>query len=348
MLDRVNGTIRWAVYPVLFFILTEVRAQVLPPNDESSIFSQFHNVVKANKKLQFVGSGLNVDDGTATWQVFEAQMAPQYLIYRGRDANKNWLKKGLITFTPVVVLRMYNLESFPVRPPNFNPEFDFYYFLNNVGKAPENNRVFRYAELRIAHFSNGQQDPFFSPNTNDVDLKNGTFSTNYYQAGFTQSGYVNGKSVLLDSALLSFSIFYRNDWELKNSPLTIEENLRHRYALQRFNFIVQLRTKNISQGTYEYNVHKYNRHISYLFRLENEIHLGDMSLFPGDKKHRLGITFTAAMYPANWRMFGFFASFYHGRDYYNIRFHRVISFVQAGFTVDFDKFKPLNHRFAGM
>ena len=328
----------------LLLIPFKLIGQLLPPNDPETVYSQFHNVLKSNKPVQYIGTGPFSDNGDSQWIMFEGLVAPEYTIYRGRDANKDWVQRGSISFVPSIRLRMYNEESFPVRPPNFNPYFSFYYLISNFRKEanPDN---FTYLEFQLAHLSNGQTESFFNADST-INLKSGNFSTNYYKVGITRSQYLPGlANVLLDSALVSATFMYRDDWSLKGSPFVIDEALDGRYALQRMNFVFQLRTKNINQGKYNYNRKVYNRQLSYLLRIDNEYRIGDVIESEG-RDRRYSIDMTLAIYPANWRMFGLLMKYYNGRDNYNIRFNRKISFFQFGFVVDFDKFQPRNYKLA--
>jgi len=245
---------------------------------------------------------------------------------------------------PSIRLRMSNEESFPVRPPNFNPYFGFYYLISNLGPGIKKPNNFTYLEFQLAHFSNGQSGSFFEADSITINLENGNFSTNYYRIGITKSQYLPGlRNPLLDSALVNASFFYRDDWSLAGSPFEIDESLPGRYALQRINFIFQIRTKNINQGRYTYNGSKYRRQFSYLLRVDNEYRIGKVIESEG-RSRRYSLDLTLAMYPANWRMFGLLVRYYYGRDNYNIRFNQKISSLQFGFTVDFDKFNPRNYR----
>ena len=337
--------IRFVLLGCLFYntLISQILSQALPPNRDSTVYDQFYNVLKSNKPVQYIGTGPLSDNGSSQWLIFEGLIAPQYTIYRGRDANKDWVQRGLITFVPAIQLRMFNEESFPVRPPNFNPYFGFYYLLNNFGQHARSTNNLTYLEFQLAHLSNGQSGSFFNPDST-INLDDGNFSTNYYRIGITRSQYLPASgNILLDSALFSASFLYRDDWSLSGTPFVIDESLEGRYALQRLNFVIQLRTKNISQGSYEYNNSTYRRQFSYLFRLNNEYRIGDVSRIDG-KSRRYSLDLMVALYPANWRMFGLMAKYYYGRDHYNIRFNRKISFFQLGFVVDFDKFRPRNYK----
>lgn len=329
---------------IIYFGSSTLRAQALPPNDESSVYAKFHNILKSNKPVQYIGTGPFSDNGANQWLIFEGVVAPSYTIFRGRDANKDWMKRAHLAFVPAIRLRMFNEESFPVRPPNFNPYFDFHYLLSNLGRGIKKPNNFGYFQFQLAHFSNGQSGSFFNADSTTINLENGNFSTNYLKVGLTKAQYLPAsKSELLDSALVSVTLLYRDDWSIDGSPLEIDEFLIDRYALQRFNFSLELRTKNINQGRYTYNNSQYNKQFSYLLRIDQEYRIGDILDING-KDRRYSLNMMLAIYPANWRTFGFMAKYYYGRDNYNIRFNRKISFFQFGFTVDFDKFKPRNYR----
>ncbi len=330
---------------ILFGInLLAAKGQVLPPNSDSTVYAEFHNILKSNKPVQYIGTGLFSDNGSTQWLIFEGVVAPSYTIYRGRDAGKEWKKRALIAFVPAIRLRMFNEESFPVKPPNFNPYFNFYYLLSNLGQGIKKPNNFGYFQFQLAHLSNGQSGSFFEADSTTINLENGNFSTNYYKIGLTKAQYLpSSKNILLDSALLSVSFLYRDDWSIDGSPLVIDEALFDRYALQRFNFIFELRTKNITHGRYKYNGSTYHKQYSYLLRIDQEYRIGNVIESDG-KDRRYSLDIMVAVYPANWRTFGFMAKYYYGRDNYNIRFNQKISFFQFGFIVDFDKFKPRNYR----
>lgn len=330
-------------FSLIYFCLPTVKAQVLPPNSDSTVYAEFHNILKSNKPVQYIGTGPFSDNGTSQWLMFEGVVAPSYTIFRGRDANKDWMQRAHLAFVPAIRLRMFNEESFPVRPPNFNPYFDFHYLLSNLGPGIKKPNNFGYLQFQLAHLSNGQSGTFFEADSTTINLENGNFSTNYYKIGLIKAQYLPAsKNILLDSALLSVSFLYRNDWSIDGSALVIDESLFDRYALQRVNFVFELRTKNITHGTYNYNKSKYKKQFSYLLRIDQEYRIGNVIESDG-RDRRYSVDIMAAIYPANWRTFGFMAKYYYGRDNYNIRFNQKISFFQFGFTVDFDKFKPRNY-----
>lgn len=235
--------------PLLFAIIsTSLSAQlqpqgaVFPDRDNSEITRQLFNVLMAHREIEYFGLPLYFNssqfgrtiDSVPTKHAlpyFEANLAPYYVILKGRDLQRDWLKRFSIAFEPQMTFRIYlsKEQSFPVRPPNFQPKFFFNYFIHR--KLDSLSTRFQHLTLVVAHLSNGQPNPFFLDSAKlVVNLKNGNFSTNYLRLGYTYSQYINPKLQVNDrdgwksNAFWSAMIAYQREINI-GTLLTFDEDM---------------------------------------------------------------------------------------------------------------------------
>ncbi len=228
--------------PFLLSAQLQPQGAVFPDRDNSEITKQLFNVLMAHREVEYFGLpvyfnssryGRTVDSVPTrhVFPYFEANLAPYYVILKGRDLQRDWLKRFSIAFEPQMTFRIYlsKEQSFPVRPPNFQPKFFFNYFINK--KLDSLSTRFQHLTLIVAHLSNGQPNPFFLDSANlVVNLKNGNFSTNYLRFGYTFSQYLNPKSQVNDrdgwksNAFWSAMIAYQREINIGNL-LTFDEDM---------------------------------------------------------------------------------------------------------------------------
>ncbi len=220
----------------------QVQDGVFPDRDHSPITKHLFNILMAHREVEYFGLplyfnssqfGRNQDSlpSRHTLPYFEANLAPYYVVLKGRDLQRDWLKRFSIAFEPQMTFRIYlsKGQSFPVRPPNFQPKFHFNYFVHK--KLDSLTTRFSHLTLIVAHLSNGQPNPFFEDSINKVvNLKNGNFSTNYLRFGYTFSQYLNPKDEVSDrdgwksNAFWSASVAYQREINI-GTLLTFDEDM---------------------------------------------------------------------------------------------------------------------------
>ena len=225
-----------------FAILNAQQGAVLPDRDNSLITKQLFNVLMAHREVEYFGLplyfnsnqyGRNTDSLPTRRYLpyFEANLAPYYIVLKGRDLQRDWLKRFSIAFEPQMTFRIYlsKAQSFPVRPPSFQPKFHFNYFIHP--RLDSATTRFQHLSLIIGHLSNGQPNPFFLDSAKTiVNLRNGNFSTNYLRFGYTFSQYINPKTDANDrdgwksNAFWSATLAYQREINIGNL-LTFDKDM---------------------------------------------------------------------------------------------------------------------------
>lgn len=118
--------------------------------------------------------------------IFESQLSLLFTL----QFNKK-IPFGFV-LSPKTVFRMFNDSSSTVRTPSFMPFILVYHkikfpFLNryNMFKPFLKVKPLFFASYKYAHHSNGAGGPYFIPNTREVNLVNGNFSTDYTEIAFS-------------------------------------------------------------------------------------------------------------------------------------------------------------------
>ncbi len=187
-------------------LFAQQPGDVFDNRDNSPVTKQLFNILMSQREVEYFATPLYFDSSkfglthdsvpaSHTISFFEANLAPYYIMFKGRDMQRDWLKRLSVVFEPQMTFRIYlvKAQSYPVRPPNFHPKFHFNYFIHK--KLEPFTTRFQYLTLTIAHLSNGQPRPFFlDPDKRIVNLRNGNFSTNYLRLGYTFSQYQNPKT----------------------------------------------------------------------------------------------------------------------------------------------------------
>jgi hypothetical protein len=326
--------------------------------------------------LNYIGFGpWKVNGKGAVPALFEAQIRQPFLLMRGRDNQVPWKRAMSLNFNLGLNLRMYQglgNDSYPVRPINFiSPGFSLDYLLNHFVRAirhvaledSSNIKNFFHLQLYVSHYSNGQNESFYTPDSMTTNKIDGNFSTNFFQTQVSWSRYLE------NSALVTASLNWRHDFGIGN-VLGIEEGLKNSYGLNRLNLMLQYKSQNLRFGRYTYReanyrkqaqdttkailqvrtVRRYTRYASILIRTEFGLIVDNVSNYPtfknrSSEKRRASFKMTAAYYPANTRTLGLFAMLYSGRDYYNIRYTDNLLSFKAGFLFDLDRHIPPNTRY---
>lgn len=321
-------------------------------NQEPSYLSIMPHTAPIDKRriplIQSEGANSNFD-------LVEANINLQFPLFFGRRDGKHLSKTNRITFDYNGTFRMTLDDSKPLTPSSHKIGFSWYLSMynNQTGwfgnRKDDNNIYFSSLEgknlnfinflFKIHHYSDGQAPGFYYfPIENDStffrnNYINGDFSTNYVYFELTKGIY---KKL---GQLYQFSFGYRHDLGTDTSTFAFSKEQENSYGRNRLflKYDYHSRRKTIRLG----KKRKLNYHSH--FRIEIEQILGDMSNFQANlindgKKYRTGIKTMFELAPANHRAVGYFISGYYGRDYLNIRYDDVIYSIQAGLTLNFDKY----------
>lgn len=239
--------------------------------------------------------------------IFEADIIPYYML--GINNKRNW---G-VGLSPRVILRMYNTESYPVRTPSFMPRVLFVHQLLDNNKRRD---WFYYASW--LHHSNGQEGSFFEADSSTINTRTGDFYTNWVEGGVFYSR-LKGKLRYFFKAHAMYCYKYNKE-------------LFDRYGRSRFFLNYQS----------EHNIGKALKLlIPIIFDEKHSIINTDMKLgYIGSYIRNVGpfhykrliFSYMVSFKPPGLRDVTLFCQYYHGQDYYNLYFDRVLDVFRFGIT----------------
>jgi hypothetical protein len=238
--------------------------------------------------------------------MFEADIIPYYMI----GFNKSW--RWGMGLSPRVILRMYNSESFPVRTPSYMPRVLFVRQFVNEAKQHD---WFLY--LSWYHHSNGQDGLFYNVDSSSINTKNGSFSTNWLEAGFFLSRNKENKRYYMK---LYSEYCYNQDKELNGiyGRLRVYLDLKTEWNLVS-------KTLNLFRLSY----FEKNKDI-----LNNSFRFGyivnDLKNTDALDLKRFTFRYTLTYKPSFLEDVTLFAQYYYGQDYYNIYFYRTLKVIRFG------------------
>ena len=283
-------------------------------------YNQFQKFVRISRPLSYITFGQGL--GNLEPLLFEAQLSPSFFVSR---------KKGswVLQLSPHIILRMKNKRSFPVENPSYKVPLSFHLNLGFWGRSFLQKLFYdkAYLSTTFQHHSNGQDGPFFWKN-GGVNIKNGSFSTNSISFALTmhqpeEENDGRGFSIL--------RLYYEHhlSWlgfEEKIYPYALKELYGlDRIMLQYNNFNLS-RTRSNSASKFLQN----SRFMSNAGWI-----MGTMKGIPADDiQERLLLSLKYAYHPSWMNELSFFAEFFQGQDYYNMRFERNLSIVRVGLISD--------------
>ena len=251
-----------------------------------------------------------MDIGNIEHLWFEGNLIPSFYIRVSKDSRL------LGVITPQIIIRMYQEESFPVRTPSYMPQITAYYLLSSKLKV---NSLSCFAKL--AHHSNGQDGIFFLDN-GDINYKNGSFSTNYYELGLIKTNY---------ASRFGAAQFFSTSVEIHPPYFTIDE-LDNIYSLYRWNVIFSIFKLPAN------NKHKDKKTANFSIKGKTTWMFGDWNNQNEFSIDRLNISLTFYYHPNFLEDIGFFTQIYHGIDYYNIYFNHKLNIIRFGIMTEKIKF----------
>ena len=253
------------------------------------------------------------DIGNLEPLIFEANINPNFVIRERADS------KLMAVLTPQVRIRMYNKESYPVQTPSYIPQISVYHMIFEPGPLKKTS-IFG----KIAHHSNGQDDPFYKDSTStEVNFQSGNFATNFLEFGVLQSFYNEKRNAL--GFLKSSVELHPSNWMLKEMKGTYS-GLRWHNSFLAYKLPM------------DKSLFTESRRASFSVKLETTLMLDQVNDWELLDLNRLNAALTVYYHPRFLEDIGLFIQFYKGRDYYNIYYHNDISTIRFGLMTEILRF----------
>lgn len=288
----------------IIFLLVLNSALVLGQREYGAVTNiGLATIAQENQGNSYITAPTDIGNIEPLW--FEAKVVPNFNIRTSKDSRL------LGVLTPQIIIRMYQLESNPVKTPSYMPQLTVYYLLNKKGVANTFNLFGRFA-----HHSNGQDGAFYLDN-GDINLESASFSTNYLEFGIVKTSF---------SERFNAVKFFSTSLEVHPPDLTIDE-LHGIYGMYKWNTILSIfKLRNDSnekdkkaslslKGKFSYTMGDFNN--------ENTFALG-----------RISASLTAYYHPKFLEDIGFFVQLYQGPDYYNIYFDHQLTVIRFGIMTE--------------
>lgn len=242
--------------------------------------------------------------------LFEANIAPTYFIRFGKNS-----KLGM-SISPHVLIRMTREKSFPILTPSYMPNVMLYWrFRSPLSYLTEKDglkkiispRHITFLTLKFNHHSNGQSGSFFVPGTTDINFEDGNFSTNFMELALNTANFNR-------DANTKFVVHAKAGFE-RHFDFDREASMKYLYYWQSVN------------GELRFTINKFMSG-AFLFK-----HMTGIGTFKPQQSYDAWLSFRLG----NYSDFSLFARYYHGPDYYNLRYVNNISQITFGLLAE-----PLN------
>jgi len=315
---------------IAFFFMQHSMAQFIPEYSGDHNLNLLFKLVKSNSgKTSYVYFPLSRPEIKESYPYFEAASNTNISVFEGKEKHSTFWKHTNMQLGVNLLLRMYNEESSPIHPMNFEPGIVFNHFFNpksysetwlNRSSTEINN--YYYCTLEAKHLSNGQSGPFYIPGTDSINYENGDFSTNFVKLKFSHvnRGLLNPESYLIQT----YGI--RIDWGIPGTVLRIQEGLLNSYGKYRLIANYQWISRPFSlfniKATSKLGQTDETLKFRLITRVENTYIIGNLTNFPDENtdKDRYNFNARVTLYPIDYVEMGLFVNFFVGRDYYNLKF----------------------------
>lgn len=244
------------------------------------------------------------DIGNIEPLLFEANVNPSFIVRERKDS------KLMALLTPQITIRMYDIESYPVRTPSYIPQMSFYYI---ASKKEALNSLVLFG--KIAHHSNGQDGEFYNED-NSINLKTGNFATNFLEFGFIKTGYSNNLKAL--KTIKSSLEVHPRSWMLTELQGKYS-GLRLHNSFTSFKFPVKMDK---------------NKRADFSLKAETTLLLDNFNNLDTFNLDRINANLTFYYHPKFLEDIGLFVQFYRGMDYYNIYFEHQLSVIRFGIMTE--------------
>ena len=272
---------------------------------------------------------------------FEAVIGGDLLLWDHEDWH-GW--RVNVYGSTLLRLRMSKRRSSPIRTPSFEPKATAQFIRQQTSGSSASAWIINIVPW--AHHSNGQDgcalmrhsrtvdeddtlggcvaDEDFDPTNPEINLRDGSFSTNYTRVGL----YRNWTWQDDEQAVTLGGELERHHPPGSFMPGDISEALEERYG--KFRMSTSIRYANRTPLGRVETRYSYQR-------------IGGISdgptgdAIPPETRWRSEATrnvniLEAVLFPGKIRNWGLYGRWYHGRDYYNIHFEEEVSRVEVGFT----------------
>ena len=336
------------LFAVLYFFNCRASAQDLIPLDDSlqagnpnAAMDRYHEFLRHNEPLMYLAVpwvkpvvnrkvALRDGEGKNGYWV-EAHFGHRFVIYQGKYYSHPMMQRMRFSFDVSILNRLTQDDSNPLLPGSNKFGFGLDMLLSSLKKLNEARGGLVWTTFQLHHYSNGQADSFYlNVPVKRNNYKGGDFSANYWRVQLN----VSGNTARKNSFITGFG--YQKEIDFKGA-LGSNNELRNYYGDGRWLFHLHWIKKPKLQTVHTLNRNKENgnkikrevrRHVG--VRTELEYLTGDLSLFPGENKHRLAWHNYITYMPSVTNEIGFMLHTYLGRDYLNIRFDDVVFIGELG------------------
>lgn len=296
------------IYAIIFLIIS-----VSLSGQNSISIEEMHHLAALNTGYDsYITTPLSRPDTIEPYAYFEAGIASKIKLINSKK-DKIDIKYSDLELSMYFLLRMYNEESSPIHPLNFEPGLSYTHYIK-----PKHLHKFSYFTVDLKHMSNGQKGEFYIPGTDTINLGSGNFSTNFIAVKYSKVNKIKDFTFFQTYGI-------RLDGGIPNTVLSMEEGLKKSYGQTRLMANFQLISPVISLSAKE-SAFKFRTTL----RLENTFIAGDLSNYPDEEKDRYNFKGKLVLYPEESIRLGLYSQFYYGRDYYNLKFTDIFDIWSVG------------------
>lgn len=241
------------------------------------------------------------DIGNIESLVFEANIIPNFMLRKAKNS------RFIGVLTPQMIIRMYDVHSYPVKTPSYMPKITAYYLIGNR-KQKELLTIFG----RLGHHSNGQNDTLILAD-GKINFESGNFATDYFELG---------------TIITTFNKKTRAVRFIKSSFEYHPENYTHQLYEGRFSRYRWNNEFSAFRLPKNENGHAQKADISIDFK--TTWLFGDLAGISSFSLDRLQASLTFSYFPKIVEDIGLFVQFYRGKDYYNVYYDKDRSMLRFG------------------